>query len=89
MTSPNPDGPTGSDAEKFVLKSRAFWAMIAPVLALGLQQTGVGPEVFGSADKLVTAFLAVVGAGAWFWHHLAPSEKIVVGLIAKLKGGGA
>lgn len=80
--------PAGGQAEKFVLKSRAFWAMAAPVVSVFLTQTGANAELFGAADAFVTTALAAVGAGAWLWHHLQPDFARVRGVFAKKPAGG-
>lgn len=73
---------------KFVGRSRALWAMLAPTLVVILEALEVrqGQEVVSHLGGTLEAILALAGPVMWLWHWLRPDPRQPV---LAIKGGSA
>jgi len=63
--------------EKFILQSRRFWGVLAPVIAVALQQSGFTADFNEHLNAVVEGVLLFVGGVCWLVHWVAPDPRKV------------
>ncbi len=63
--------------DKFILRSRGFWAMLAPVLGIAATQFGLPGEALDHLNNAAGGAFAIAGAVAYGFHAFKPDGATV------------